>query len=498
MISQNHLKLAVLFLVAAHPNLTLAGHYTWTPLLEKAYRQATSLRLKEAEKTLARVAASDPHNLIALHVANYLDFFRVYIDEDEEEFKQLEKNRDARLKRIEQEGNPRSPWHKFLLADIRLQWALARLKFEQFSTAFFETNKAFKLLTENVRTHPDFMPNYKDLGILHAMAGTVPDNYRWAMEWFTNLEGTLEQGRGELQKAINYAKTNDFIYEEEVNIYYAYLLLHLGNDAAAAWDFLNKAQLKPSENPLHCFVMANIAMRTGKGHKAIQLLEAAPSGPEFHPFWYLEYLLGLAKLQALDFNAEKHLLRYVNNFKGFNFVKDAYQKLAWCRLLKGDVVGYQQYMTLCRTKGKTLVDSDKSAWIEAEEGVMPVVELLKARLLFDGGYYDKALAVLQAKESNDFFSFKNRLEYLYRKARIVHALHRYEEALTLYDAVISEGKDAPWYFACRAALEKGHLYEAIKQKALAIKAFEQCLSMNPKEHKTGLHQQAKAGLLRMR
>lgn len=494
--SQNHLKLTFFFIVAMC-QYCMAGHYSWTPMLERAYREATSLQLEEAEKTLALAEAADPDNLMALHVANYVDFFRVYINEDEDEFKRLEKNRDIRLKRIEKEGDPSSPWHKFLLADIRLQWALARLKFEQFTTAYFETNKAFKLLTSNVEAHPDFMPNYKDLGILHAMVGTVPDNYRWALDWFTSLEGTLKQGREELQRVITYAKSNRFIYEQEIYIYYAYLQLHLINDLEAAWDLVNEASLDPEANPLHCFVLANVAMRTGRADEAIRILEKAPKGKRYHPFHYLEYLLGLAKLQSLDLSAEQHFLNYVNHFKGFNFVKDAYQKLAWCRLLKGDFAGYKSYLELCRSKGKTIVGNDKSALNEANSGLIPATELLKARLLFDGGHYQRALEVLNAKDVNDYLSDRNRLEYLYRLARIEQALGKFEQALLLYDTVISEGKDAPWYFACRAALEKGHIYEQRRQKALAVSAFEQCLSIDPDEHKTGLHQQAKAGLRRL-
>ncbi len=497
MFSQNHLKLTFL-LLAAMVQPSFAAHFTWTPLLKKAYREATSLRLKEAENTLALANASDADNLMALHVANYIDFFRVYIDEDETEFKLLEKNKDARLKRIEKEGDPNSPWHKFLQADIRLQWALARLKFDQFTTAFFETNKAFKLLTANAQQHPDFMPNLKDLGILHAMTGTVPDNYRWALDWFTSLEGTLEQGRRELEEVIAYARqANEFIYEEEIYIYYAYLQLHLVNDSYAAWSLVNEAGLRPSENPLHCFVLANLAMRTGKGDKAIQILENAPKGPQFHPFYYLEYLLGLAKLQSLNLTAEGHFQTYVNNFKGFNFIKDAYQKIAWCRLLKSDLKGYAHYINLCRTRGKAIVGNDKSALNEAEEGSLPASELLKARLLFDGGHYQRAWEVLQGKNAEDYFSEKNRLEFRYRKARIAQAMNNFDEALNLYELVLQEGRNAPWYFACRAALEKGHIYEALNQKALAIHAFNECLSIDPTEHRTGLHQQAKAGIRRL-
>lgn len=496
MISQNHLKL-IFCLLAASSNISYAAHFAWTPELKQAYLEATSLQLVAAQKSLAIAERKDPDNLMVLHVANYIDFFHVYIDEDEAAFDRLEKNRNIRLKKIEKEGDASSPWYKFLQADIRLQWALSRLKFEEFTTAFFEANKAFKLLTANVEEHPDFMPNYKDLGILHAMSGTIPDNYRWAVNWFSSVEGTLEQGRGELQKALDYAHANDFIYEDEIYIYYAYLQLHLENDSEAAWGLINEARLDPQKNPLHCFVVANIAMRTGRGNKAIQVLQKTPKGNQYHPFYYLDYLLGLAKLESLDLTAEEDFLRFVCNFRGKNFIKDAYQKLAWCRLLKGDLNGYHVYMGKCVSEGETIVGNDKSALKEAEEGFMPASELLRARLLFDGGYFNQAYAMLKAKNAEEYLSDRNRLEYNYRLARIEQALNKNVDALRLYDIVIDAGSDKPWYYACRAALEKGHIFEQQRQREQARKAFEKCLQIDPEDHATGLHQQAKAGLKRI-
>ena len=123
--------------------------FEWTPALRDAYHKTTSLRFQEAEAGLASIRKNDPDNLLILHVENYLDFFRVYLNEDETEFKKLEKNKDQRIERIEKEGDKNSPYYLYLLADIRLQWSLARLKFEQYSSAFFETNKAFKAISKD-------------------------------------------------------------------------------------------------------------------------------------------------------------------------------------------------------------------------------------------------------------------------------------------------------------------------------------------------------------
>jgi hypothetical protein len=472
--------------------------FEWTPGLKGAYEKAISLRFKEAENDLASIRQKDPDNLMILHVENYLDFFRVYINEDAAEFKKLEKNKDDRIKRIEQEGDPNSPYFLYLQADIRLQWALARLKFEEYSTAFFETNKAFKLLVKNQEKFPDFMPNKKNLGILHAMVGTIPDNYKWAVEWLSSMEGSIDEGRDELEEVIEYARKHDFIYEQEIYVYYTYLLLHLDNDNNKAWKVINTANLKPTESPMDCFIMANVAMRTDRGDEAIAFLEKRPTGAQFHPFYYLDYMMGLVKLQRLDEDAGKYLLRYVNNFKGRNFIKDAYQKLAWHSLIQGDRSGFTKYMGLCKSNGYKVVGSDRSADAEARSGDVPVLDLLKARVLFDGGRFLQAYDLLKGKSASDYLASKNQLEFTYRMGRITHKLKKYNEAIGFYQKTIDAGKNSPYYFACRAALEKGHVFETLGKYPEARAAFNLCLSMSPDDHKTGLHQQAKAGLRRLK
>ena len=124
------------------------------------------------------------------------------------------------------------------------------------------------------------------------MVGTIPDGYKWAVDWFSSLDGTIEQGMGEIKDVIDFARENDFIYEEEIYVYYSYLLLHLGNDSEEAWRIINTAKLDVENDPMACFIKANVAFRTEHGDEAISILEDRPIGPEFYPFPYLDYMMG--------------------------------------------------------------------------------------------------------------------------------------------------------------------------------------------------------------
>lgn len=492
------LCLVILIVLSTVNRLKADGaYYQYSTLAREAYDKAIRLRLQEARVLVARMKRQEPGNLIAVHIEDYIDFFTAFISENAQTHEALKPARDRRLEALKA-GETRSPWHLYVEADMRLHWALLKFRFGEYLGGFTEVNKAAKLLERNRRNFPGFYPNQKDLGILHAAVGTVPDQYKWGLELLTSLNGTIEQGRSELESVILYAQRNDFVFKDETVGLYALLLLHLDNRSDEAWQTVSAAHWKPDEHPLQCFVMAHIAMRTGRNDKAVELLNNRPQGKAFFSFPFMHYMVGLAKLRRLDTDASPHFQRFLSQFKGRHYIKEAYQKMAWSELLNNNVEGYKRQMRVCLQKGRQESGGDKNAQREAELGLTPHITLLKARLLFDGGYFKKALDLLQSKKDSDFAEKRHRLEYHYRLGRVLHGLKRYEDALSAYKQTIAEGRNERYFFACNAALQMGLVYEALKDKNNAQAAFNLCLGMSPEEYKASLHQQAKAGLGRLR
>ena len=144
---------------------THAERFEFTPTAKLAYDKVMTLEFQEARNLIYQVKRDDPENMIIYLVENYIDFFSVFINENKQEFKQLERNKDFRIKMV-RKGPKDSPYYNYTQAEIKLQWALARLKFEEFFTAFNEVSSAYKLLKRNQKKYPNFMANKKSLGIL--------------------------------------------------------------------------------------------------------------------------------------------------------------------------------------------------------------------------------------------------------------------------------------------------------------------------------------------
>lgn len=488
------LLLILLSSVVSLTGLSARGYFAYSDQARQAYNQILSLRLEAAEASIAGLRSREPDNLIAHHLESYSEFFRLYISEDKQLYEQLLPRREAHLRAV-QAGDPNSPYYRYVQAEIRLHWALIKLRFEDYLSAFRDINQAHKLLRENQELFPAFAPNKKDLAVLHAAVGTIPDQFRWGVKLLSSLDGTVRQGLREMEQFLT---DRNSAYHQEGQVLYAFMLLHLANEPERAWEVIQRAGLRPAANPLHCFIMANVAMRTQRNDTAIRYLLARPRGGGFHDFPYLDYMLGMAKLRQLDPSGRVYLQSFLKRFRGIHFIKEAHQKIAWAELLRGDEAAYHQRMKMLIGRGTSSAGGDKNALKEAQSGKVPHLGLLKARLLFDGGYYQRALGVIDGISPDRLTTALEKLEYNYRIGRIYHGLKQYDKALAFYTRTIEQGRSVEAFFSCNAALQAGLIEEERGKPAAAERFFRTCLSIHPDEYQTGLHHQAKAGLARLK
>jgi hypothetical protein len=101
-------------------------------------------------------------------------------------------------------------------------------------------------------------------------------------------------------------------------------------------------------------------------------------------------------------------------------MKDAYRRISWHYLLKNDLDKFKVYRELSKRYGSTNSEEDKNIMRETTAGITHDLVLLKARLLFDGGYYAKAEETIKQRKPELLKTEYQNLEYYYRYARILH------------------------------------------------------------------------------
>jgi len=315
-----------------------------------------------------------------------------------------------------------------------------------------------------------------------------------------DIKGSIAQGTKEITEVIEYSEKNDFLYRDEAIAVYTYILFYQNNRKKEAYEYVINSELDPRKSPLACFLISTMATKVGENERAIEVLENRPRGNEYANFYYLDFMLGKAKLNRLDVDANDHFHLFLNNFKGKHYIKEAYQKLAWFNIVvsENNVVNYKRFMQLAQKNGESLIDGDKQAQKESKQTSVPHPVLLKTRLLYDGGYLERAYKILN-KNAHEFEDGNHySLEYYYRLARVSQDLGNAYDALNYYKEVIAKGINSDQYFACNSALQIGLILEKDREYEQAKKHFNLCLSMSPADYKNSLHQKAKSGLNRLK
>ena len=459
---------------------------------KSAYQAIFKLKINEGNALLEKEKKKNPTNYMVYFLENHADFLKLYVNDNVQLYNTMEANVATRLEKLKN-GDVNSPYFLYTQADIRLQWAFCKIKFGNNLSAVFEVKKAYTLLQENQKKFPNFKPNIKSIGLLHALFGAVPDKYKFGAK-LLGLKGSIEEGLKEVNSVL---EDENFEFREETIIMYTLLLLHLQKDKTNAWNMIENTNIPLGDNLLNHFVAATVAAHTGKNDKVISILSTKPTGNEYYPFPFLDFFLGNALLNKLDNTADDKIVYFINNNKGRSYQKEAYRKLAWYSLINDNTASYKKYMQKILTIKDAPTDEDKSAQKEAESNFLPNKELLKARILSDGAYYDKALAVMNAMAGTKLTRTRDIIEYYYRKGRISDELNNTNEAIKNYLLAIQKGENTKYYFAANACLKLANIFERQNKKANAITYYNKAINLEKDEYTNSIDAEAKAGLNRL-
>jgi tetratricopeptide (TPR) repeat protein len=459
-----------------------------------AYKEIIQLKLDNGQRMLDIEKSKNPNNLIPYFLENYIDFFTLFFNEDPAEYKKRIGNREKRLDLID-DGPGNSPFYLYTKAVIHFQWASIRIKFSYNWDAGWEFRRSFLQMKDNLESFPAFSPNLMYNGAMQVAAGTIPDGYKWLSN-LLGIKGSIKNGMMRLEKFLNATDEWALLFREEAIFYYCYLKFYIQNDKDGVFNFIQSQKLDVVNNHLFAYLAANLGINNQSAELAKGIITSRnmANGYFVTPVWDME--LGYAKMFHLEPDAVVYLERFVNNFKGKFYVKDALQKLSWYYHLQGDHEKALVYRKKILEKGSTDTEADKQAQKEAGTSTWPNPLLLRARLLNDGGYHREALRLLHGKNINEFALPEEKLEFAYRAGRIYDDLAADEQAIIYYRNAIALGEKRKEYFAARAALQIGFIYEKKGDKTAALTWFRRCMSMKDHDFKNSLDQRAKAGIAR--
>lgn len=377
------------------------------------------------------------------------------------------------------------------IAEIHLYRAVLAAQFSDYKAATIELVACYKVVA---KSGTDFIsPDRNKLsGILGVLFQQIPDQYGKYL-WLLGVRSSGLSGYNGLERYYSAALPGT-IERMEGYLLMITALKEFSRDPAAAWNFI-RAEGKPMlDNPLIRYQSALAALKAGDCESAVELLDSRVNGNVLPAFPYWTYQLGRCKLYQNDSDAAGYLERFLDNPGGDNYRHTASLMEGWFYVLHGQQDKAKEYFLRIRNLPSPLTIYDKQALNEAGADKIPDPDVLKVRLLFDGGFYDQCLEICEKLILSGKYNDLEDGELLYRKARCEQRLGRISPAIQSFLGVIGRADKIATYIVPNSALQLGNLYKKSGQFDLARKYYRVCLDLNKYGYREGLNRQAQVAL----
>ena len=196
-------NLTFIFLFLSH---IVFASFDMNENMRSSYLHIINLDFDQAITVLNLEKESNPENGIIILNENYIDFLSVIINVDKEYYTSAKKFKKERLE-ILQLKDVNSPFYLYSQAEIYLQWAFIHLQFKQYQLAVFDFLKAYNLLVKNKEKFPSFKLNNKSIGLLNALLGAVPYEYKWILD-LTGINPSFDSGIQQMESLLQDTSTN--------------------------------------------------------------------------------------------------------------------------------------------------------------------------------------------------------------------------------------------------------------------------------------------------
>ncbi len=461
--------------------------------INKAYNNIISFKLKEGRTDLYNEVKKDPTNAMVFVMQNYEDFVSLCFNENPSLYKSTRSQKDKRLALISK-SNKQSPYYLLSKGIIHLQWSLIHVKYKEFFKAALDFKKAFGYFKENKKRFPAFKETNIFFGAQQAIIGTIPDNYKWISNTL-GLKGNIKNGMALLKASI--VKENK-PFQADAKFYYIYLTDILLNNSKKSLSLISTYNLDTKNNYLFTFMKSNLELNNFKAQQAINTINGRNKSAAYMQPNIFDYEKGIGYLYTSQYSKSTQSLKRFLNSKTYFYKKDACIKIAYAYYLQGSNNQAILYKNKVKAIGTSVTDIDKQALKFSQRTNFGNKEILRARLLFDGGQFRQAENILLHKSKLAITNKQDELERIYRLARCYDEQHNMDKAIEHYKLSISMPNPTKAYFPARAALQLAYIYETKGQPNLANKYFKKVISYKDHEFKTSLDHRAKAGLLRIK
>lgn len=475
----------IFFFISLSP--TLYAQFSFTEASKAKYQEV--LKLKSVTG-FAPALQDQTANGINIYVEHLAETIKMLVEENPallERYKQQSEAAEIKVSGL----TPHSPYYLFVLGEIKLQRAFVKLKFGEEISSLWELRLAYKTLAENALKYPDFLPNNKSIGLLKILIGSIPEKYTWIVN-LVGMEGSVKEGL----EMLNTVSESETPFASEAKILRIAVMNFILGKEVGSEKAVKDLYLNDKDNLLYTFLYASVCMKNAHSEEALCILESSTDyDSDYLNFAYLHLMTGDIYLQKGFYTKAFYFYkRFLTDYRGENFKKEAYYKIFLCYWLNNEDQKAIQILPQIIKEGHAIYDGDKYALYFAENRDFSDKNIMKARLAIDGGFFNTAEDILEKLSPKDFHSLKDEIEYYYRFARLYHKTGKITDAIKFYKKTIGLSGDKKLYFAPNSALQLGYIYRYQNNKEQAVFYFEKALTYKDYYYKNGIDNKARGAL----
>lgn len=488
------MRIILIILILFTINQKASAVYEVTENCRNAWMLLMDLEIEEAKNLLAEEIKVNPENYYAYYLEQTCDAFDLLINSGDGAYEAFMENYEKK-RIIMDDKDEDSPYYLSCDAEMDLQVGIFRIINGYRFSGLRKAYSAYKNTYRNLEKHPEFRPSLKLDGFFNVAVANLPPFVRWAVSTF-GVSGNADYGFDILRANYKSQKHIEGLNAEAA--LYIILSAKLNKTPEIVYELVNSLDKNISKTFLHTYFRANIAFRTGKNEEAFNSLnqidiKTKPKGDIIY-----SYLMGKILLNKLDFNAGYYFNRRLSYFHKREYLKEMNYKLALHYLLNNDMQKFERHKEITLEEGNDINERDREVLYDAKLDYLPDIDLLKARLLLDGGYLERYCAAIKTYEAKNRSFLAYRLEYHFLEGKYNEASNNNKIAIEYFKKVIELGSDEDYYYASEAALHLGRIYEKLKQNANAYKYYDKSLDLYENDYYEYIEDRAAKAIRRLK
>ena len=464
---------------------------------KEAWVLLMDLKIDQAKDLLAKEISKNPKNYYAYYLDQTCDSYQLIINSSEEDYENFQENYQAK-REIMDDQDTDSPYYLSCLSEMEIQIGIFNIINGDHFSGIRKVYSCYKDTYRNLKKHPGFQASLKLDGFFNVALSNLPPFIKRAVSFF-GVSSNPEYGFKTLTQ--NYKSQKNIKGFNAEAALYIILTAKINKTPEMVYEFTQTLDTNISNLFILKYFKANIAYRTGKNEEALKVLQQINVKRYLSAHIIYNYLMGKVLLRKLDSHADVYLLQYVANLEKPEYLKEMNYNLAIFHLIKGEKQKYLDYCEIVREQGVDINERDREALYDANLDYIPNIDIVKSRLLIDGGYNLKAKLILNTFDLNKDLALGNELEYYLLKGRLndteMDTEMDTDTAIDNYKKVISLGSDEDYSFACQAALLLGNIYEEQGTDKTAKEYYKLSLKLNQKEFYEYLEDKASKALKRL-